>query len=131
MTRIRLRREWDAARARKFRQAAFVYLHVALLYEAAVYALWRNNVFHEPRGPVELWLALGAGIAILVFWALWSWQNEWVARLVWALNALRLPTLISAAFLRPHGGLPSSFYLVALAVIVFNLWMLARAGWDV
>jgi hypothetical protein len=128
---IRLRRDWPDARARKFRQAAFFYLHVALLYEAAVYALWRNGTFHEPRGPVELWLVMGAAIALVVFWALWSWQNEWIARVVWALNALRLPTLITGAFLRAHGGLPSSFYLVALIVIVLNLWLLARAGWDV
>ena len=35
-------------RATKFRQAAFVYLHVAILYEAAAYAMWRAG-----RLPVE------------------------------------------------------------------------------
>ena len=131
MTRIRLRREWDAARARKFRQAAFVYLHVAVLYEATVWTLWRHGIFHEPRGPVELWLVLGGAVAALVFWALWRWQNEWIARAVWVLNVLRLPPLITAAFVREHGGLPQSFYLIALLVIIGNLWMLARAAWDV
>lgn len=125
----RLRRDWGEARNRKFRQAAFVYLHVALLYEAAVYALWKNQIFHEPRGPVWLWLLLGAAIALLVFWGLWAWRNEWLARAVWALGALRLPTLIAGAFLRPQ-ALPPSLYLTALVVVVINLWMLARAGWD-
>lgn len=127
---MKLRREWPEPRARKFRQAAFVYLHVALLYEAAVYAMWRNGPFHEPRGPVEVWLVLGALISLVVFWGLWSLRNEWIARAVWALHALRLPTLITGAFLRQHAGLPPSFYLVALTVVVINLWMLARAGWD-
>jgi hypothetical protein len=26
--------------------------------------------------------------------------------------------------------LPPSFYLTALGVVLVNLWMLARAGWD-
>jgi hypothetical protein len=30
-----MRVDWPEARARKFKQAAFVYLHVAILYEAA------------------------------------------------------------------------------------------------
>ena len=127
---MKLGRDWDEPRARKFRQAAFVYLHVALLYEAAVYAMWKHGPIHEPRGPVELWLALGAALSLVIFWGLWSWRNEWIARAVWALHALRLPTLIAGAFLRQHGGLPPSFYLVALLVVVINLWMLARAGWD-
>jgi hypothetical protein len=25
---------------------------------------------------------------------------------------------------------PSAFYVTALVVVVVNLWMLARAGWD-
>ena len=57
----------DPARARKFRQAAFVYLHVAILYEAAVYAMWRHGVLPSRlMGPIWLWLLLGAVLAGLV-----------------------------------------------------------------
>ena len=127
---MRVRREWPAGRAAKFRQAAWVYLHVAVLYEAAVWALWRNGFFHEPRGPIPLWMIVGGAVALLVFWGLWSWQNEWVARVVWGLGVLRLPALIGGAFVR-ETGLPSSFYLCALVLVLINVWMLARAGWDV
>ena len=126
----RFRRDWPEARARKFRQAAFVYLHVAVLYEALVWALWKNGIFHEPRGPVWLWLVMGAAIALLVFWCLWSLQNEWIARAVWVLNALRLPAILGGAFVPGHAGLPASLYVTALVVVVGNLWMLARAGFD-
>ena len=36
---IVLKQDWPPARVAKFRQAGFVYLHVAILYEAAVYAM--------------------------------------------------------------------------------------------
>ena len=56
---------WNGdARARKFRQAAFWYLHVGLLYEAAVVAMWRNGLVNPIRGPIVLWLLLGAAIAL-------------------------------------------------------------------
>lgn len=118
-------------RAAKFRQAAFVYLHVGLLYEAAVFSLGRAGHLPADRGPVWVWLLVGAGILALVFWGLWSWQNAWFARAVWALHALRLPALIDGAFLGEAGpALRPGFYAAALAVVLVNLWMLARAGWD-
>lgn len=126
----RFRRDWPEPRARKFRQAAFVYLHVAVLYEALVWALWKNGIFHEPRGPVWLWLLLGAGITLLVFWALWSLRNEWVARVVWAVNGFRIPSVLAGAFLPGHAGLPAALYITALVVVVGNMWFLARAAWD-
>ena len=45
-----------SARARKFRQAAFVYLHVAILYEAAAYVMWREELLPARFGPPWLWL---------------------------------------------------------------------------
>src|SRR5690606_6758469 len=84
-------------RARKFRQAAFVYLHVGLLYEFAVLVLWRVGLLPANRGPVWLWLAIGAAIVAFVFWGLWRWRNVWFARAIWALHALRLPALIQGA----------------------------------
>ncbi|MBW3533610.1 MAG: hypothetical protein KY453_00110 [Gemmatimonadetes bacterium] len=118
------------ARARKFRQAAFVYLHVGLLYEAAVLVIARQGLL-EDRGPVWVWLLAGAAVVAVVFWALWSLQNAWVARAVWAANVFRLPALIGGAFFAaPAAGVPPSFYMVALGVVVGNMWMLARAGWD-
>lgn len=121
----------SAARDRKFRQAAFVYLHVALLYEAAVWVLHEAGRLPGTRGPVAVWLVAGAIVAALVFWALYFKRSVWVARVVWALGAFRLPALLRGAFLPADDAmLPSSFYLTALLVVVVNLWMLARAGWD-
>lgn len=118
-------------RERKFRQAAFVYLHVGILYEAAVWIMARQGIIGDARGPVWIYLLLGAAILSVVVWGLWSWQNRWFARAVWALHALRIPALLEGSFLPdPGAALPPSFYLVALTVVVANLWMLARAGWD-
>lgn len=123
-------------RSRKFRQAAFVYLHVGLLYLAAVWAMGGAGLIPGERGPLALWMGLGVGILALVVWGLWSWQNPWFARGVWALHSLRLPALIEGAFFPVveggdlAAGVPSHFYLTALAVVLVNLWMLARAGWD-
>lgn len=121
-----------SVRETKFRQAAFVYLHVAILYEAAAYVMWRRGLLPTTRlGPAWLWLLLGAGVAALIVYGLLKWQKPWFARLVWGVHALRLPTLIKGAFLATTGApiLPS-FYLTALVVVMINLWMLARAGWD-
>lgn len=119
-------------RARKFRQAAFGYLHVGLLYEFAVFEIARAGLLPAGRGPLWVWLAMGAAIVALIFWALWFKQSVWVARLVWAAHLFRLPALIRGAFFpRPSSDIASSFYLVALVVILLNVWLLARAAWDV
>ena len=117
---------------RKFRQAAFVYLHVAILYEAAAYAMAQNGVLPTGGlGPPWAWLVAGAVVGGGVFWALLRWKNVWFARAIWALHALRLPALISGAFLRgTDGQIAPSFYLTAIVVVVINLAFLARAGWD-
>ena len=66
-----------------------------------------------------------------VFWALWSRQSVWVARGIWLLGLLRIPTLIASAFFAlPGARVAPGFYLVALVVVLANAWMLARAGWD-
>jgi len=76
-------------------------------------------------------MALGTAILALVFWGLWWWRNPWFARAVWALHALRSPPLLDHAFFpSSDAAIPSSFYLTALVVVLVNLWMLARAGWD-
>jgi len=119
-------------RAVKYRQAAFVYLHVALLYEAAAYAMWRAGRLPFSRlGPPWLWLILGGIVAGLVFLAILRWQNDTFTRVIWVLHGLRLPSLIHGAFFAATGGLmPPSFYIMAIVVVVVNLWMLARAAWD-
>lgn len=119
-------------RAVKFRQAAFVYLHVALLYEAAAYAMWRTGHLPSSRlGPPWLWLIAGAVVAGLVFVGLLRWQNPTFARVIWVLHALRLPALVKGAFFAGAAtGLRPAFYLTALVVVMINLWMLARAAWD-
>jgi len=123
---------WSEARARKFRQAAIAYLHVGLLYEASVWVLWQRGLMPQSRGPVALWLSFGAAITAFVVWGLWRWQHARFAQLIWLLHALRLPALIGGAFFAdPARSIPPSFYLVALFIVLFNLWMLARAGFDV
>lgn len=121
----------STARSRKFRQAAFVYLHVGLLYEFAVWVLWRAGLLPGERGPGWVWLLLGALITLAIVWGLWRWQNVWFARAIWALHALRLPALIGGAFFpEPTASLPADFFLAAIPIVLINLWMLARAGWD-
>ncbi len=121
----------DRERSARYRQAAFVYLHVGLLYEAAVWSMAGAGVLPAGRGPVWVWLAVGAAITAFVFWGLWSWQNRWFARAIWALHALRLPALIEGAFFpAAEAALRPAFYLTALVVVVVNLGFLARAGWD-
>jgi ABC-type xylose transport system permease subunit len=118
-------------RAAKFRQAAFVYLHVAILYEAAALAMMRRGMLPTHRGPPWMWLVAGAVVAALVFVGLYRWQNAWFARAVWAIHGLRIPALVSGAFFAdPAPRMSPAFYLTALIVVMINLWMLARAGWD-
>jgi hypothetical protein len=118
-------------RERKFRQAAFVYLHVAVLYEAAAYQMMRAGMLPTRFGPPWVWLLAGATMALGIFAGLYFWRNAWFARVVWAVHGLRIPALIKGAFFAGNSArLPSGFYLTALVVIMINLWMLARAGWD-
>jgi hypothetical protein len=120
-----------AKKAHKFRQAAFVYLHVGLLYEFAVFVLARQGLLPAERGSAVVWLSVGAIITAVVFLGLWRWQNAWFARVIWAIHALRLPALIRGAFFPdPAATIPPSFYLAAIPIVLLNLWMLARAGWD-
>ncbi len=120
------------SRELKFRQAALAYVHVGILYEGAAYVMWRRDLLPPDRGPGWLWMLIGAAIVAVVFWGLWKWQNVWFARAVWAIHALRVPTLIGHAFFPlAEQRFPPAFYGTALAVVVINLWMLARAGWDI
>ena len=131
---VRMSLNGVTTRATKFRQAAFVYLHVAILYEAAAFAMWQRGLLPSTRlgGPAWPWLIIGAVVAGAVFVGLYRWQNVWFARIIWALHGLRLPALIDGAFFsgsEPRVA-PPSFYLTAIVVVMINLWMLARAGWD-
>jgi hydrogenase-4 membrane subunit HyfE len=123
-------------RSAKFRQAAIVYLHVGILYEAAVYVFWRQGILPEARGPAWVWLVMGAALAGSISYALWRFQHRWLALSIWALHALRVPVLIEGAFFqRAHtfvdaSQIPASFYLTALFVVIVNLGFLARAGFD-
>jgi hypothetical protein len=120
------------AREQKYRQAAFTYLHAAILREASAYEMWRAGLLpFSPLGSPLPWLVVGAVVAGLVFFGLLRWRNVVFVRIVWALDAVLLFPLIRYAFFagadRP---IPRSFYIVGIGVIVITLWMLARAGWD-
>ncbi len=127
-----LKREWPESRVRKFRQAAFVYLHVGLLYEAAAWVMRSYGLLPQRFGPTALYFVLGAVITLAVFAALYWWRNEWVARVVWAIQAFRLPPLVRRGFFftLAEMRLPPAFYIAALIVVLISMWMLARAGWD-
>jgi hypothetical protein len=119
-------------RERKFQQAAWVYLHVAILYEAAAFVMMKTGALPTGGlGPPWVWLVAGAVVALAIFLGLLYWQNRWLARVVWGIHALRIPTLIEGAFMRgTDGAIHHTFYLTALVVVVINLAFLARAGWD-
>ena len=118
-------------RETKFRQAAFVYLHVAVLYEAAAYVMWRQGMLPTRFGPPWMWLLIAAGFAGVVIYGLLKWQKPWFARTVWVVHGLRLPALIKGAFFAGETArVVPGFYLTAIVIVVVNLWMLARAGWD-
>jgi hypothetical protein len=118
-------------RRAKFRQAAFVYLHVAILYEAAAYVMWRQELLPTRFGPPWMWLLFAAAITAVVLYGLLRWQNVWFARAIWLMHGLRLPALIQGAFFAgEEARVVPAFYLTAIVVVVINLWMLARAAWD-
>ena len=122
----------ESSRTRKFKQAAFFYLHMGILYEAAVFEMARRGMLEGRSGtPFWVWLIVGAAIVGLVFWGLWTKQSVWVARVIWGLGLFRLPALVGGAFF-PEAAtrIPPSFFLVALIIVLANLWLLARAGWD-
>ena len=126
-----LKTDWPPARVAKFRQAGFVYLHVAILYEAAVSSMLDAGTLPLRFGPPWAWLIGGAALAAFGFVGLYHWRNVWFARILWGLNGMRTPALIGGAFFAsPDTLTPPTFYLTALVVVVINLWMLARAGWD-
>ena len=118
-------------RARKFRQAAIVYLHYAVLYEVGAWVLLQRGLFPATRGPEWVWFVTGAAIAAIVVALLWWWQNVWFARVIWALVALRLPTLVAGAFFGSELDVPQTLYAAGAFVVLVNMWALARAAWDV
>jgi hypothetical protein len=120
----------SARRVRKFRQAAFVYLHVGALYEAAVVVAWRGGHLTLSDATIAIWLGVGAAIVAVVFWALWSKHNAWVARIIWLIGLARLPFIIERAFVEAVPPFSPLFYMTALVIILVNLAFLARAGWD-
>jgi len=127
-----LKQEWPPQRTTKFRQAGFVYLHVALLYESAAYGMLKSGLLPERFGSPWIWLGAGALVTAFIFVGLYRWQNVWFARVIWAMHGLRLPKLVQGAFFAaPAAVTPPAFYITAIMVVLINLWMLARAGWDV
>lgn len=116
----------------KIRQAAFVYLHVALLREAAAYEMWRAGLLpYSPLGSPTPFLIIGAVVAAVVFFALLRWQNLHFVRLLWLVHVAWLFPLIRYAFFagadRP---IPRSFYVTAIVAVLIAMWALARAAWD-
>jgi type IV secretory pathway TrbD component len=116
----------------KFRQAAFAYLHVALLREAAAYEMWRAGLLpYSPLGSPTPFLILGGIIAVVVFFALLRWHNVHFVRFLWFVHAVWLFPLIRYAFFAgAERPIPRSFYMAAIVAVMIAMWALARAGWD-
>lgn len=118
-------------RVAKFRLAAVVYLHYAVLYEIGAYVLFQRGLFPETRGPEIVWFLAGAAIAAVVVWALWWGRWTWFAHAIWVLLALRLPTLMEGAFFGGELAIPAGLYLAAGLVVLVAMAAVARAAWDV
>lgn len=124
----------------KYRQAAIYYVFLAVLYDGAVWQMAQHGLLgrETPGGPTWLYLVVGALIAAAVFYFLWFRENRWVARIVAVLSTGRLVYLIPDAFLtihpEPMDGSPyamtRAFYIAAFVVVALNVWLMARAGWD-
>lgn len=117
----------------KYRQAAFVYLHVFILHMAAIQVMWTADRGLIPTrfGPPLLWVLIAVAMTALVLWGLLKWRNPWFVRAVWLLRALRLPAYIRGAFFSGAAArVEPTLYLLAIVVEVINMWFLARAGWD-
>jgi hypothetical protein len=132
---------------RKFRQAAGTYLAYGIVYW--VVALYLQLRVFTVRGPLLVWFALGAAIALGVPWLLMRrrrWFERWIlarrdfARIVAALVALRAIAVASIALHGPArmrmpslgSGVPATeagAWLMALVAAVTCL-MLARAAWQ-
>lgn len=126
-----MNQSWAPERTQKFKQAAFVYLYVAILYESTVYVMFENQILPERLGSPVAWLIAGGILAFAIFFGLYFWKNVWIARTIWTLQAFRFPGLIAGAFFpQPDTLTPTTFYIVALAVVSINFWTLARASWD-
>lgn len=124
--------DFSIARHHKFRQAAFVYLHAAILREAAAFEMWRAGLLpYSPLGSPTPFLIIGAIVAGVVFFALLRWHNVHFVRLLWLVHVIWLFPLVRYAFFAgAERPIPRSFYMMAIAVVVVAAWMLARAAWD-
>ena len=58
-----LKQDWPPARVTKFQQAGFVYVHVAILYEAAAFAMLEAGALPARFGSPWAWLVAGAALA--------------------------------------------------------------------
>ena len=78
-----------------------------------------------------VWLVVGALLGGGLAWALYRWHKPWLPWILWITSAFRLQPLIRHAFVEEvTGQLTRGFYVAAIIVILINMWMLARAAWD-
>ena len=125
--------DMPAPRALKYRQAAFVYLHRSVLWEAGSYVMWKQGLLPNTRfgGSPGTWLIIAPFVFGGVFYALLRWQNPWVFGALWIMEAGLLPTLIHFGYVSTDTGIMShGFWITGMTSILIVLWMLARAGWD-
>lgn len=119
-------------RDHKFRQAAMFYVLVGLVYEASVFVAWREGFAPTDRGPPWLFLFVIAPLVLgFIVWGLWSWRNVWLARVLVGFNAVRVVAVFGPGFVPDlERNLSPAFYQLETVLLLANLWMLARAGWD-
>ena len=93
-----MKQTWPVARTKKFEQAAFVYLYVAILYESTVYVMFDANILPVRLGPPIIWLIAGGLIALSVFLGLYFWKNVWIARTIWCRSVSSMSKRLSFDF---------------------------------
>lgn len=109
------------------------YLLVGLIYEASVFVAWREGFAPTHRGPPWLFLFVLAPLVLgFIVWGLWSWRNRWLARVLFVFNGVRVIFVFGPGFVPAlERNLSPAFYQLETVLLLANMWMLARAGWDV
>ena len=113
----------DAARARKYQQAAVFYFGYGALYLAKVTALGMRSDWNlHGYPPILAWVLLPVGLGITVAFPYLIWRQ-----IRWFTIALAILVFVRTVYLFTQD---LQFFLGPFIVAAATAWMLARAAWD-